>query len=130
MSLTKSRLHAWLCGVVCGAWLGGAVTSGGPAHAAVIKSPTGLAVTFKAGDQTDTTTAPGVALYVEAGKSPTPFLPGGKFTATWEGAVNADLRGNFSFQAELNGSLKIEINGAVIILAVGLDRWRQSRTRA
>src|SRR6185436_10983725 len=35
----------------------------------------------------------------------------GKFTATWEGNINADLRGDFAFQAELDGELKVEING-------------------
>ncbi len=96
-----------------------AFTPGGTARAAEPRPPSGLAVTFNVGDQTDITTAPAVALYVEAGKSPTPFLSGGKFTATWDGAVNADLRGNFSFEAELNGSLKVEINGAVILQASG-----------
>jgi len=83
--------------------------------AAEPKPPSGLAVTFASGGLSDTTTAPGVALYVEAGKSPTPFLPAGKFTATWTGALHGELRGNFVFQAELNGTLTVEINGAVVL---------------
>lgn len=89
------------------------------ASAADAKPSLGLVVTFSSGDRHDSTLATEVALYVEAGKPPTPFLPGGKFSATWEGAIHADLRGTFFFQAELNGSLKVEINGAVILDATG-----------
>ena len=84
----------------------------------------GLAVTFASADgkATDTTTAPNAWLFVEAGRSPTPFLPAGKFTATWEGFVEAELRGDFFFQAELNGHLKLELNGAVALDATGAGR--------
>src|SRR6185503_32889 len=51
------------------------------------KRAPGLVVTFTSGERRDSTLASEVALYVEAGKPPTPFLPGGKFTATWEGAI-------------------------------------------
>ena len=63
----------------------------------------------------DLSTVPNVWLYVGAGKSPTPFLPAGKFTTTWEGFLNAELRSTYLFQAVLNGSLEVEINGAVAI---------------
>ena len=89
------------------------------APAAAGKPSPGLVVTFASGERRDSTLASEVALYVESGKPPTPFLPGGKFTSTWEGSIHADLRGNYSFQAELNGSLKIEINGAVVLDATG-----------
>src|SRR6185503_15236548 len=79
------------------------------------KRAPGLVVTFTSGERRDSTLASEVALYVEAGKPPTPFLPGGKFTATWEGAIHADLRGNYQFQAEVSGALKVEINGAVVL---------------
>lgn len=81
----------------------------------------GLAVRFAAegAKLSDTMVAPNVWLFVEAGKSPTPFLPGGRFTAVWEGAISAELRGNYSFQADLNGGLKVEINGAVALEAAG-----------
>ncbi|MEY2410334.1 MAG: hypothetical protein QOF48_3004 [Verrucomicrobiota bacterium] len=88
------------------------------AFAADARPAAGLVATFQSGDRTDTVAVPGVALYIEAGKPPTPFLAGGKFTVTWEGAVNADLRGQFLFQAELNGSLTVEINGAMILEAL------------
>ena len=79
----------------------------------------GLAVTFTVAGQRDVAIVPGVALYVEAGRSPTPFLPGGRFTAEWNGAINAELRSDFSFQADLNGTLKVEINGAPALEASG-----------
>ncbi|MCI0748327.1 MAG: c-type cytochrome [Verrucomicrobia subdivision 3 bacterium] len=85
------------------AWLAGAA------------EPAGLIVTFRSGNAVDTTTLPNVALHVEAGKSPTPFVPDGPFTATWEGYLNADLRSEYAFAAELSGALKLEINGAVVL---------------
>jgi len=84
------------------------------------KPEPGLRATFRSlrdDKPADTATTPGIALFVESGKPPTPFLPPGKFTATWEGFVNADLRSDFFFQAELNGRLKLEINGAVVLEA-------------
>ena len=83
------------------------------------KPAPGLVVTYKVGEQTHLTTAPNVWLHVESGKPATPFLPGGKLTTTWEGAINADLRGNFIFQADLNGALKVEINGTMVLEATG-----------
>jgi mono/diheme cytochrome c family protein len=74
-------------------------------------------VTFLVAGQRDIASAPGVALYVEAGQSPTPFLPGGRFTAEWNGAIHAELRSDFSFRAELNGTLKVEINGTTALEA-------------
>jgi mono/diheme cytochrome c family protein len=77
----------------------------------------GLAVTFKSDDgkATDSTVLPNIALYVESGKPVSPFIPQGKFTAVWEGSINADLRSEYSFAAELNGALKLEINGATVL---------------
>ena len=96
--------------------------AGHSSHAADQKPEPGLQVTFvslRDATLADATAAPGIALYVEAGKSPTPFLPPGQFMATWEGFVNADLRSDFFFQAELNGSLKLEVNGGVALETTG-----------
>src|SRR2546428_8101097 len=77
----------------------------------------GLALTVTALDAAapaaDSTNGPNVWLYVEAGKSPTPFLPAGRFSAIWEGFLNAELRSDLVFQAELSGGFKLEINGQV-----------------
>ena len=75
----------------------------------------GLILTVKsAADTTDSTIVPTIALFVANGGAPSPFVDPGKFTAVWEGQLNAELRSDFSFQAELNGQLKLEINGATV----------------
>jgi len=96
------------------------LTSAAPdGNAAEAKPEAGLIMTITSGTEQETSVAQNVALHVEAGKSATPFTPGGTFTAVWAGFLNADLRGNFSFQADLNGALKVEINGAVVLDASG-----------
>src|SRR4051794_37892179 len=82
------------------------------------KQEPGLSVAFatlEAGKAADVVTLPNVWLYVPNGKSPTPFLPGGKFSAVWNGFVTAEKRANYNFQAELNGSFKFELNGQVVL---------------
>ena len=87
-----------------------------------LKPVPGLSVRyFNSGGVTDVTTAPNVWLYVPSEQPPTPFLPGGKFTAVWTGYISADLRGDFSFEAELNGTLKLEINGETALDATGTN---------
>jgi hypothetical protein len=79
----------------------------------------GLVVTFASLDDsaraTDLTVTPNVSLYVEAGKAPTPFLPGGKFIAVWTGFVAVDIRSDYTFEAELNGDFKLEINSTTVL---------------
>ena len=79
----------------------------------------GLAVTFKPanGGQADTTVRPHFMLYVPRAQAPTPFVAPGAFTAEWAGVIHLDLRDRFVFQAELNGSLKLELNGTVVMEA-------------
>jgi mono/diheme cytochrome c family protein len=103
--------------LVVGLMLSALMTLAG--KAAEAKPEAGLAVTIAAGGEKEMSVAQNVALHVEAGKGASPFVPSGAFTATWEGFVNADLRGNFFFQADLNGMLKVEINGAVVLEATG-----------
>jgi mono/diheme cytochrome c family protein len=81
------------------------------------KNAAGLAVTFTSLDQkaTDTGKSPNVWLYVAAGESATPFLAPGRFSAEWNGALAVDLRSDYVFQAELNGQLKLEINGQPVL---------------
>src|SRR5213082_760615 len=77
----------------------------------------GVAFTALAGDPakaTDVTVLPNVWLYVPLGSAPTPFLPAGRFSAEWAGFVSSEIRDNYTFQAELNGGLKLEINGVVV----------------
>jgi mono/diheme cytochrome c family protein len=81
----------------------------------------GLIVTFKSGDGriTDPTVLPNFAIYVQAGKPPTPFIPEGNFVAAWEGNIVADLRSEYMFDADLNGTLKFEINGSPVLEGSG-----------
>ncbi|MDP6795977.1 MAG: cytochrome c, partial [Verrucomicrobiota bacterium] len=72
----------------------------------------GLAVAFQSvsGGLPDHTVRPHFMLYVPVGESPSPFVAPGPFTAVWKGMIHLDLRDRFIFQAELNGSLKLELN--------------------
>src|SRR5687767_10410556 len=84
----------------------------------------GLTVAFKSADQqtVDHTVLPNISLYVESGKPATPFIPEGKFSATWEGSIIADLRSEYFFGAELNGSFKFEINDVTVLDGAGLSK--------
>ena len=81
----------------------------------------GLAVTFQseAGGPADHTVRPHFMLYVPAGEVPSPFVAPGPFTAEWKGVIHLDLRDRFIFQAELNGSLKLELNGNPVMEVTG-----------
>jgi len=86
------------------------------------KPEPGLAVTFIAYDgnkakTTDVTVSPNVWLYVPAGRPPTPFLSGERFSADWTGFVSSEIREIYTFQAELSGELKLEVNGVVVFEA-------------
>src|SRR6266513_1415750 len=77
----------------------------------------GLVLTFKSTGTPaliDIANAPNISLFVEAGQPCSPFVPAGKFSAIWEGSVSAELRSDFSFEAELNGQLRLEINGKMV----------------
>ena len=74
----------------------------------------GLAVTFESGGASDTASWPGVLLHVAAGQPPSPFVPGGPFTATWEGFVNSELRSEYTFHVEASGEVQLEVNGAPV----------------
>ena len=75
----------------------------------------GVTLTFSVGGKTDTRAARLVALEVPAGQPATPFLPAGPFTARWDASILSDLRAEFSFAADVRGSVKVTINGAVIL---------------
>ncbi len=81
----------------------------------------GLAVVFTSDDGrlSDAAVLPNAWLYVPRGQSPTPFLPPGKFNAAWTGLLDLELRSDYSFQADLLGDLKIEVNGATVLETSG-----------
>jgi mono/diheme cytochrome c family protein len=90
------------------------------AQAPAAKPEPGLLVRHSSGAAADTTTAANIWLHVAAGESPSPMLAPGAFNSVWSGAINADLRGDFMFRAEvLRGSLKLEIGGNTVLEATG-----------
>jgi mono/diheme cytochrome c family protein len=90
-----------------------------PLPDAPAKITQGLTLTFSAGDKTDSRRARLIALYVPAQQSPTPFLPPGPFTARWEGNINAALRSEFTFAADIKGMFKLAINGKAVLEGAG-----------
>ena len=79
------------------------------------KPVAGLAATYSAAGAKDTTMVPNAWLFVPQGGTPSPFLAPGKFDAVFEGIISIDLRGEYAFQAQLNGALKVEVNGEVVL---------------
>lgn len=75
----------------------------------------GLTVTFSAGGRTDTRSARLISLYVPANEAPTPFLAPGAFTAKWEGEIVSDLRAEYTFNVETNGTVTATLNGAPLL---------------
>ena len=91
----------------------------------------GLAVKFQSisGGAADHTVRPHFMLYVPAGEVPSPFVAPGPFTAEWEGVIHLDLRDRFIFQAELNGSLNLELNGKPVMEATGTGAMTEPTKR-
>lgn len=81
----------------------------------------GALVTFESGGAKDARHARLVALYVPEGQPPSPFLPPGPFTATWEGTLAVDIGTDCVFTAEGRGSVRLSINGADVLEARGPD---------
>jgi mono/diheme cytochrome c family protein len=114
----KDQLPSWVCGIIC-LVLGASIIQTRSQEAPAPNS--GLAVAFASagGGATDFAVLPNAWLFVAKGASPTPFLPAGKFTAVWSGMLDLELRSDYSFQAELNGEFKLEINGNEILSGSG-----------
>ncbi len=75
----------------------------------------GLILTFDSAGSTDSRVARLVSLYVPEGHPPTPFLTGGKFTATWLGDINLDLRDEFTFTAHGRGKLTVTLHDFIVL---------------
>lgn len=77
----------------------------------------GLQLTFAAvgGDVADSCLARMVALHVPRRSSPSPFLPPGRFRATWQGFIGIPLADRFNFRAEGKGGLVLTINGVTVL---------------
>ena len=89
----------------------------------------GLVLTWQVGEVKSSTVVPNLWLYVPAGKQPSPFVPAGRFTATFDGFVNIDLRGDYSFHATGKGGVKLEVNNAVLLDLKGIGGVAQAKTK-
>src|SRR5258706_7971858 len=69
----------------------------------------------------DARTARLVDLYVPAATAPTPFTTPGRFTATWDGFLNLDIRDDYTFSAEGRGALKLTVDDEVALETSGDD---------
>ena len=69
-----------------------------------------------------------VALHVPVGEAPTPFLPVGQFTASWDGVLQLDLRGEYTFTAEGAGTVVVEVNGTKVLDETGEDLRKKAGT--
>jgi cytochrome c553 len=84
------------------------------------ETPSGVVATYRAGKAAaDTAVLPGLALYVDQGSAPTPFLPPGRFTVEIDGQLSVDLRDDYHFRAELSGSTRVTIGEVVVLTATG-----------
>lgn len=99
---------------------GGAV-AGQAQAAAAAGAPSGVLVEFKGAGVSDFLVLPGIAFRVDAGTSPTPFIPAGPFSAVLSAGVKADLRSDFLLQLDLSGAAEVTVNGAVVLSASGQD---------
>ncbi len=81
----------------------------------------GLQVTFstkKEGQQSqDTRVDRLAALYIPAGKAPTPLLPRGPFHATWTGYIKNRLRDEFLFHLKGQGQATLYLNQKEVLKA-------------
>ena len=82
-----------------------------------------MALTFESpdGKLSDVRQVRMLALYVPQGTAPTPFLPPGKFRATWSGDLNLRLRERLAFVAEGRGKISVRIKDKVVFEAEGED---------
>ena len=79
------------------------------------KQKQGLTLLLQCGDKKDTREARLVALCVPASQPPSPFLSAGPFHARWEAEIVSDLRAEYTLAADVDGRLKVLLNGVVII---------------
>lgn len=100
-----------------------------PLESAAPNPVPGLTLTLTAGGKTDARSARLIALYVPAGQPLSPFVPGGAFTARWEGEINSPLRAEYTFAADIKGSFNLAINGTPVLEGAG-DVTSQSVNKA
>ncbi len=110
--MVKQRTKILLsCLLVVGGMFSGSAQDAAPEP----ETTQGIKLILQVGGARDVSVRPNVLLYVPAGEAPSPFVPQGGFTAVFEGFVSVDLRDRYTFRAELNGSVKVELEDKVIL---------------
>jgi len=96
-----------------------------PGAAPAAKSPPGLSVRFESlaggGGAADTRHQRMCSLYVPENAAPTPFIPPGRFRATFEGNIELRLRDEYAFSADGRGTFKLVVNGQTVLETSGED---------
>ncbi len=94
-----------------------------PPRAAEAAAAQGLALTLEplTAGAADTRVARLAALYVPEGGAASPFLPPGRFKATWRGSLNLRLRERLAFTAEGRGKVTVSIRDKVVFETEGDD---------
>jgi mono/diheme cytochrome c family protein len=91
----------------------------GLSTAVLAEDSAGLSRIIRSGEASDPVTTDSIGLFVPAGQPASPFVPAGKFTATWSGSVAIDLRADYTFHGVFSGHLKVTVNDAVALDADG-----------
>ena len=71
-----------------------------------------------------------VALFVPAKEPPTPFLPAGRFKATWQGKIVLELGGDYTFAVQGRGNVQVRINGGVVLEGAGPELKGKRKAQA
>ena len=79
----------------------------------------GVKAIFRSGEAIDAVVLPNYWFYQPEGEPATPFLTNTTYEVEFAGLVSVDLRGQFTFQAELNGELVVEVNGKEVLRESG-----------
>lgn len=83
------------------------------------KIVSGVAAVFRAGGKLDALVLPSFAHFQATGEAPTPFLPAGPYELELSSFVTMELRQQTIFQAELRGSMALEVNGRAVLQVEG-----------
>ena len=59
------------------------------------------------------------ALYVAEGQPPSPFLPAGPLSSTWEGVIRSEINTSATFSVEGSGSVSLELDGRKVLRESG-----------
>jgi len=91
-------------------------------HSATPTAAPGLVAAFEQEGRKDRAVVPQLALHTPRGEAPSALLQPGPFTVELSGWLTAELRAQYSFEAEASGPLTLSINGKVILDTASTNR--------